>query len=71
MVLTIIQLLIAVLLIVSILLQAQGTGLSGVYGGGGEFYRSRRSLEKYLLTITVVLAVLFALVSFILLLPHK
>jgi protein translocase SecG subunit len=48
MVLTILQTIVAVLLICAILLQAQGSGLSTAFGGGGEFYRSKRSVEKIL-----------------------
>ncbi|MEM4230503.1 MAG: preprotein translocase subunit SecG [Candidatus Pacearchaeota archaeon] len=62
----IIQILIAVLLIGSILLQMQGSGLSKTFGGGGgEFYRSKQSMEKFLFWITIFLAILFGLSSFI------
>lgn len=71
MVLTIAQTIIGVLLIVVILLQTQGTGLSSAFGGGGELYRSRRSVEKVLLYATVVLAILFAATSIILLIPRS
>lgn len=67
---SIIQIVVAVLLIVVILLQAQGTGLAGTFGGGGEFYRSRRSAEKVLVWITVGLIVAFAIVSVVLLIPR-
>lgn len=68
--LTIADIVIAVLLIASILLQMQGSGLSSSFGGSGEFYRSRRSMEKMLVWATVILTVLFAIVSIILLLPR-
>lgn len=70
MLLTIVQIIVAVLLIVSILFQAQGSGLSTAFGGGGEFYRSRRSAERYLVIGTVILSVLFAALSIVLLFPH-
>lgn len=63
----VLQILIAILLIGAVLLQMQGGGLSGVFGGGGEFYRSRRSLEKFLVMATIVLSSLFAILSIILL----
>lgn len=63
MVLTIFQILVSVLLIVVILMQAQGSGLSASFGGGGEFYRSRRSLERFLIGATIVLSIVFALLS--------
>jgi preprotein translocase subunit SecG len=49
----------------------QGSGLSGAFGGTGEFYRSKRSIEKMLMWATVAVAVIFALVSLLLLLPIK
>lgn len=67
MILIVIDMIVAVLLIVAILLQSQGSGLSSSFGGTGEFYRSRRSVEKLLLRSTVVLAFLFGLISIILL----
>lgn len=67
---SIIQIAVAVFLIGVILLQAQGTGLAGTFGGGGEFYRSRRSVEKVLVWITIGLIVAFGIVSIILLIPR-
>lgn len=71
MVLTVIQIVVAVLLIGAILLQSQGSGLPTSFGGGGEFYRSKRSIEKMLVAFTIILATVFAALSTILLLPHK
>lgn len=71
MILDLLQIIIAVLLIVAILLQSQGTGLSTVFGGGGEMYRSKRSMEKFLIIATVILATLLAVISLALLFPHK
>lgn len=62
-----IQIVVAVLLIVAILLQVQGGGLSPVFGGGGEVYRSKRNVEKFLLYGTSVLAFLLAVFSITLL----
>lgn len=61
------QIIIAVLLIGSILLQAQGGGLSPAFGGGGEMYRSKRNVEKFLVISTGVLGGLLALISLALL----
>lgn len=63
MIITIIQILIAVFLIGAILLQMQGSGLSKTFGGGGEFYRSKQSMEKILIWATIILAILFGLSS--------
>ena len=67
MIFNLLEIIVAVLLIVVILLQMQGSGLSGAFGGSGEFYRSKRSMEKLLMWSTVVLAVFFALLSITLL----
>jgi preprotein translocase subunit SecG len=53
------QFLIAILLIVAILLQGRGAGLSGVFGGSSAVFRTKRGLEKTLFSATIILAVLF------------
>ncbi|OGG21355.1 preprotein translocase subunit SecG [Candidatus Gottesmanbacteria bacterium RIFCSPLOWO2_01_FULL_40_10] len=55
----IIQSLISVTLIILILIQAKGVGLGRAWGGGGEFYKSRRGVEKIIFNLTVLFAVLF------------
>ena len=70
MIFNILEIIVAVLLIVVILLQMQGSGLSGAFGGSGEFYRSKRSIEKLLMWATVVLATIFGLLSLALLIVH-
>ena len=67
---TIIQIIVSVLLVVVILLQVQGGGLSPVFGGGGEMYRSRRNVERFLVIATAVLATILAVLSLILLIPR-
>lgn len=64
------ELIVALLLILCISLQMQGSGLSTAFGGAGEFYRSKRSVEKFLYFATIALAVLFAGISLILLYHH-
>lgn len=59
----ILQIIISAFLMASILLQAKGTGLGRAWGGGGEFYRSKRGVEKILFRLTIILAVLFFIVS--------
>lgn len=68
--LTVLDIIVTVALIIVILLQMQGSGLSSSFGGTGEFYRSRRSLEKFLVWVTVILIVLFGIVSILLLIPR-
>lgn len=49
----------ALLLIVTILLQQRGTGLSGVFGGEGNVYRTKRGIEKLLFRASIALSILF------------
>lgn len=49
----------AVLLSVSILLQARGAGLGATFGGDGNVYRTKRGLEKVLFRATIVISILF------------
>lgn len=62
----IIQIVISLTLMGAILLQAKGTGLGQAWGGGGEFYRSKRGVEKILFRATIILAFLFFVSSVIL-----
>ncbi|MBI4084427.1 MAG: preprotein translocase subunit SecG [Candidatus Levybacteria bacterium] len=71
MILYILQIIIAVLLIIAILLQAQGGGLSPVFGGGGEMYRSKQNVEKFLIGATVVLSLILSMLSVALLFPQR
>ena len=57
------QIIISVLLIIIILAQSEGTGLSSVFGGSGGFYRSKRGVEKLFLILTILLAFLFLVLS--------
>lgn len=57
------QIVLAVLLIISILLQQRGSGLGMAFGGESNVYRSRRGIEKLLFYVTIVIAVLFCLTA--------
>ena len=58
------QIIIAVMVIGIILAQASGGGLGGIFGGGGESaFRTRRGVEKTLFRFTIVLVVVFILLS--------
>jgi preprotein translocase subunit SecG len=52
-------------LIVAILLQARGSGLSATFGGDSSVYRSRRGIERRLWQFTILLAILFCLFSIV------
>jgi preprotein translocase subunit SecG len=57
------QMILAIALIASILLQQRGTGLGGAFGGEVTAYRSRRGIERTLFRLTIALAVLFVIFS--------
>jgi preprotein translocase subunit SecG len=59
------QILIALAVGSSILLQARGTGLSSTFGGESTAYRSRRGLERILFRLTIVLAIVFVIISLV------
>lgn len=58
-ILNIAEIVIAILLTVSILLQNKGAGLSSTFGGDMGGYYTKRGFEKFLLNFSVVLSVLF------------
>jgi preprotein translocase subunit SecG len=60
-----VQIFIAVLLITAILMQARGAGLGEAWGGSSDFFTSRRGMEKIIFLTTVILAILFLLISII------
>ena len=57
------QIIVSIALVVAILLQARGTGLSGTFGGDSAVYRSRRGIERRLWQFTIVLIALFVMFS--------
>ena len=58
-ILNIAQIVLAAILVVSVLLQARGTGLGAAFGGEGNIYRTKRGVEKVLFYATIVTATLF------------
>jgi preprotein translocase subunit SecG len=66
-ILSIIQIILAVILIASILLQRSSAGI-GALGGGESVdagYHTRRGFEKTLFNASIVIAVAFTVISFI------
>ena len=70
-VIQILQIVVAVLLMLSILLQNRGAGLGASFGGGGEIYRTKRGAEKFLFRSTIVLIVIFMALALSGLFTHK
>jgi protein translocase SecG subunit len=66
-VLKLIQIILAITLIVMILLQNRGAGLSGLFGGGGggNVYLTKRGFEKKLYYATIAVAITFFATSFL------
>ena len=63
--LTIAQIVLAVALIGVLALQVKGGGLGGIFGQADGVYRTRRGVEKTLFQVTIVLAVLFVILSIV------
>ena len=61
--LTYTQIGLSLLLIMAILLQQRGTGLSSTFGGGSLEYSTKRGAEKIIFWATIVLAILFLAIS--------
>jgi protein translocase SecG subunit len=59
-ILTIVDMVIMVALVISVSLQNKSSGLSNVFGGGGNVVSTRRGSEKWLFYATIVLGILFA-----------
>jgi preprotein translocase subunit SecG len=59
----VIQIIVSVTLISLILLQAKGVGLGRAWGGGGEFYKSKRGVEKIVFQFTIFMVVIFMITS--------
>ena len=54
---------VSIALVLSILFQVKGGGLGGIFGQADTVYRTKRGVEKTLFQFTVVLAVLFVIVT--------
>ncbi len=64
-ILLIINIVVAISITGLILLQGKGAGLGSAWGGGGEMFQTRRGIERVTLKITVVLIVVFFVLSVI------
>jgi preprotein translocase subunit SecG len=61
---SILQLVLSILLIIVILLQQKGSGLSGLLGGSSNVYSTKRGVDKILHFSTIIIAFLFFSTSF-------
>jgi preprotein translocase subunit SecG len=63
--LNIVQIIISAALIALTVIQGRGSGLGNMFGGGGSVQRTRRGVEKTIYNLTLILAVVFFLVSLV------
>ncbi|MDQ3008260.1 MAG: preprotein translocase subunit SecG [bacterium] len=63
----VIQVILAVFITTTILLQAKGSSLGTTWGGGGETYHTRRGIEKAIFYASIIAVALFILNSIALL----
>lgn len=60
-ILSILQIIVALLIIIAVVIQNRGSDSSMAYGGGAtSSYRSKKGLEKFLFYSTIALAAIFA-----------
>ncbi len=59
------QMVLSVALILAIMLQVRGGGLGGIFGQADSVYRTKRGVEKTLFQLTIVLVVLFVVISIV------
>ncbi len=61
------QIVLSIALILTILLQVRGGGLGGIFGQASTVFRTKRGVEKTLFQLTIVLVVLFIIISIVML----
>ena len=59
------QIVLSIALILVVLLQVRGGGLGGIFGQPDTVYRTKRGVEKTLFQLTIVLVVLFLIISIV------
>ncbi|MCD6194748.1 preprotein translocase subunit SecG [bacterium] len=57
------EVVVAVLLVIFVLLQQQGTTLGGAFGGESVVYHTRRGIEKFLFVGTIILGLAFVILA--------
>ena len=65
--LNIAQIVLSIALILVIMFQVRGGGLGGIFGQAATVFRTRRGLEKRLFQFTIVLVILFVIISIVVL----
>ncbi len=62
-VLLVINIVLSITIVFLVLIQGKGAGLGSAWGGGGEFYHTRRGIESFLFKILIALVAAFFVVS--------
>ncbi|MBU1178302.1 preprotein translocase subunit SecG [Patescibacteria group bacterium] len=65
----VVQIIVSVLLVVAVIIQNKGVGLSQTFGGGGgggegNTYSTKRGAEKIIFVITIILSIIFLGLAF-------
>jgi len=61
------QIVLSIALILAVLFQVRGGGRGGIFGQPTSVFRTKRGVEKTLFQLTIVLAVLFIIISIVML----
>ncbi len=64
-ILTISQIIVAALLVISILLQNRGAGLGAAFGGDFGGYYTKRGMEKFIFYFSIALSAVFIILAII------
>lgn len=59
------NIILSILIVILILLQGKGAGLGSAWGGGGELFQTRRGIEKVTMRLSVILIIVFFIISLI------
>lgn len=62
-ILLVLNIVVTLIIIGLILVQGRGAGLGSAWGGGGEFFQTRRGVEKITMYLSIFFIVLFFVIS--------
>lgn len=57
------QIAVSIILIVLIVIQQRGAALGSSFGGGGEFYSTKRGLQKKIYYVTIAISAAFLILG--------
>jgi len=57
------EIIISLVLVLVLLVQTRGPGFNGTFNSDSSVFRSRRGIEKTLFQLTIILAVVFVIIS--------